>query len=65
MIGINMDELIGKTITSIRYLDKEELDNMDWYGKVPVIIFDDGTEIIASQDSEGNGPGVFFVVKPE
>lgn len=56
--------LIGRTVTGIRYLTQEELDDMDWYGPVPVIVFDDGTEIIASCDSEGNGPGVFFIDNP-
>ena len=57
-------QLIGRTVVGVRALNQEELDNMDWYGHVPVLIFDDGTEIIASQDSEGNGPGVFFIDNP-
>lgn len=56
--------LIGRTVTGIRFLNQEELDDMDWHGRVPVLVFDDGTEIIASQDSEGNGPGVFFIDNP-
>ena len=56
-----MDHLIGKTIVAVRHLNKEELGDMDWYGRVPVIVLDDGTEIIASQDDEGNGPGRFFI----
>jgi hypothetical protein len=60
-----MEKLIGRTIVAVRYLTQEELDDMDWYGNVPVLVFDDGTEIVASQDSEGNGPGVFFVDRPE
>lgn len=59
-----MQELIGRTITGIRFLDKEELDEMDWYGRVPVILLDDGTEIVASRDDEGNGPGRFFIDNP-
>lgn len=57
-------QLIGRTVVGVRALNQEELDDMDWYGHVPVLIFDDGTEIIASQDSEGNGPGVFFIDNP-
>ena len=60
-----MQNLIGRTIVGIRRLSREELDDMDWYGDVPVLILDNGTEILASQDSEGNGPGRFFVTDPE
>lgn len=57
-------KLIGRTIVSVRYLDQEELDDIDWYGYVPALVLDDGTEIIASRDGEGNGPGVFFIDNP-
>jgi len=45
-------------------MDKDELDQMDWWGHVPVLILDDGTEIVASKDYEGNGPGRFFIDNP-
>ena len=57
-------QLIGRTITAVRALTKEELDDMDWYGYVPVLVLDDGTEIIASRDDEGNAPGRFFIDNP-
>ena len=56
--------LIGRTITAVRALTKDELDEMDWYGHVPVIVLDDGTEIISSRDDEGNGPGTLFIDNP-
>ena len=56
--------LIGRFVVCVRTLNQEELDDLDWHGRVPVLVFDDGTEIIASQDSEGNGPGVFFIDNP-
>ena len=58
------DQLIGRTITAVRVMDKDELDEMDWYGHVPVLILDDGTEIVASRDDEGNGPGRLFIDNP-
>lgn len=58
------NNLIGRTITAVRMLTKDELDEMDWYGHVPVIVLDDGTEIIASRDDEGNGPGTLFIDNP-
>lgn len=33
------------------------------FGTVPVIVLDDGTEIYASRDEEGNGPGALFIDK--
>ena len=58
------NNLIGRTIVAVRIMNKEELDEMDWYGHAPVLILDDGTEIVASKDYEGNGPGVLFIDNP-
>lgn len=60
-------DLIGRTIVQVRALTKEEMAEADWHswGPVPVIILDDGTEIVASQDEEGNGPGALFISQPE
>ena len=60
----DFQHIIGRKIIGVRYLTQEELDEMDWYGRVPVILLDDGTEIVASQDDEGNGPGRFFIDNP-
>ena len=60
----DFENIIGRKITGVRYLTQDELDDMDWYGRVPVIVLDDGTEIVASQDGEGNGPGCFFIDNP-
>jgi len=60
----DFENIIGRKIIGFRYLSQEELDEMDWYGRVPVILLDDGTEIVASQDDEGNGPGRFFIDNP-
>lgn len=58
------NNLIGRTIVAVRIMTKEELDEIDWYGHAPVLILDDGTEIVASKDYEGNGPGVLFIDNP-
>lgn len=42
--------LVGKTIAQIGYVNE---DDQYW----PIIILDDGTELVAQQDDEGNGPG--------
>lgn len=58
--------IIGRTIKSIRPMFEEELDGFGWYRgmDIPfVIILDDDTVIVPSQDPEGNGPGHLFIEK--
>jgi len=50
----------GKTVDKIRYTTEEELDDLDWYNRTPVIFFTDGSWILASCDDEGNNGGAFF-----
>lgn len=45
--------LIGRTITDVGYL----VDQGDVW---PCLVLDDGTQIVASRDDEGNGPGSLF-----
>ena len=52
--------LVGKKVTSVRYLSDEEMNALDWSQKSLVIQFDDGSVIYPSQDDEGNGPGALF-----
>lgn len=52
-----MNELIGRTIVGTRVLTQDEKDYLDWYGHVDVLIMDDGTELLAARDDEGNGAG--------
>lgn len=58
-------KLLGRTIVHIRPMKDEEMVLFGWtpsYGSVPmVIILDDATALIPSQDPEGNGPGHLFV----
>ena len=52
---------VGKRIVGIRKLTKAEmkLEAWDW-GSVTALVLDDGTLLYASQDGEGNGPGMLF-----
>ena len=50
----------GKVIERIEYLSDEEVKDMMWYNSAPVIIFTDGTWIMASKDDEGNDAGALF-----
>lgn len=54
------DNLKGKVVQSVRYLSKEEQEEMDWYNRPIVISFTDGTIIFPSQDDEGNDGGALF-----
>jgi hypothetical protein len=64
-----MDYPIGKRLTQIRPMTKEELNNQYWtdrsYNRPMAMEFEDGTVIFAAKDEEINGPGVFFGTTPE
>tara|TARA_R110001632_G_scaffold35627_4_gene89816 strand:- start:301 stop:531 length:231 start_codon:yes stop_codon:yes gene_type:complete len=49
----------GKIVSHIEYTSKAESEEMDWQ-RTPVIVFTDGTWILASGDDEGNQGGAFF-----
>ena len=53
-------KLEGKTIVKARYIDEEVADCLGWDKLGLVIVFDDETSMILSQDDEGNGPGSAF-----
>ena len=55
--------LAGRTIKEVKYQDNNE--EYDWHQSAPIIVLDDGTEIIASRDPEGNGPGALFIESPQ
>ena len=50
----------GKVVERIEYLTDEEVDEMMWDSRAPVIIFTDGHWMIASMDDEGNNAGALF-----
>lgn len=49
----------GRTITGYTYKPDEDY-GFDGNRNIVVIELDDGTEIFAMQDDEGNGPGVLM-----
>lgn len=57
--------LIGRTITGVRQLTDEEMDDFGWQhggGSLPLTFtLDNGLAFVPSQDLEGNGPGHIFV----
>lgn len=59
--------LEGKSVKEIRGMTKAELEDEGWHknDECTVIVFDDGTLIYPSRDSEGNGPGALFGTKPD
>ncbi len=61
--------LVGRTIKTVRPLSLSEVADFMWdghSGAVPmVIILDDGTALVPSQDPEGNGPGHIFIEQVE
>lgn len=52
--------LVGKTISEVRYLNKDELEGLGWDSSALVIFFTDGTYVFPSSDDEGNSPGALF-----
>lgn len=56
--------VVGRTITGVRLMTKAELEKEGWsigrYDDPLVIELDNGSLLYASQDDEGNGPGVIF-----
>lgn len=55
------EDIIDRTIVAVKYMQQDELDRLDWRGPVPILVLDDGTEIVAAKDDEGNGAGVFWI----
>lgn len=58
-------ELVGKTITGVRPLTKDEMDELMWddYSSEVafVVLLSDGTFFIPMRDDEGNGPGTLLM----
>lgn len=56
------DRLIGRTITAVRPLTRDELAASGWEGAAGVVIvLDDGTKLLPQSDEEGNAPGALLV----
>lgn len=54
------EKLVGKTIKEVRYMTKEEAEEMMWYKRPIVIFFTDGSHMFPSMDDEGNDGGALF-----
>ena len=54
------DQLCGRKIVKVRYLNDEEMDMLGWYRKSLVVFLDNGSYFFPSSDDEGNHPGALF-----
>jgi hypothetical protein len=52
---------VGRTITGMRRLAIDELDEMMWNGPAYALMLDDGSLLFASSDEEGNDAGVLLI----
>ncbi len=52
--------LLNRTITGVRYMNKEEANVFGWYKRPLVFHLDNGIGITVSQDDEGNDGGALF-----
>jgi len=52
--------LFNRTITGVRYMNKEEADDLAWYKRPVGFHLDSGIWIYASMDDEGNDGGALF-----
>jgi len=52
--------LLGKKIVSVRYMSKEEMDDMGWYVRTVAFQTEDGLWFFPSRDDEGNDGGALF-----
>lgn len=57
--------LLGRTITSIRYLSEQEAEEFDWLSRPVVLQLNDGTVIYPGGDDEGNTGGALFGQSPD
>jgi hypothetical protein len=53
-------QLLGKTITGVRYLSRIEAKRLGWDSRPVMFQLNDGNVFFAAQDDEGNGPGALF-----
>ena len=52
--------LLGKKIVNVRYLSKEEMDDIGWYVRTVSFQTEDGLWFFPSRDDEGNDGGALF-----
>ena len=52
-----INKLVGKKITKVQYLSKEDQEIWGFYERPLIIVFDDGSWIMPMSDDEGNDGG--------
>ena len=52
--------LKDRKIVAVRYMTKEEAEDVGWNCRPVVMLLDNETILFCSADEEGNGPGVIF-----
>ncbi|URD53778.1 hypothetical protein [Chroococcidiopsis sp. CCNUC1] len=55
--------LQGKTISHVTYQYPEQRDERGWTTSAPVIVFEDGTQLIPIADEEMNEAGAFCIIE--
>lgn len=58
-------QLLGRKIVKVRYMSKEEADDIGFYSRPVVFQLDDGNLIYPSADDEGNDGGALFTNNKE
>jgi hypothetical protein len=57
-------QVIGAKVVNVRVMTKAEMEDQGWEATRSnegyAMVLDNGVTLYASQDFEGNGPGVFF-----
>lgn len=54
--------LKGRTITSVRYLTRDEATQFGWGRRCVVLTLDNGNFVVPQSDDEGNDAGVLVVI---
>ena len=54
------EQLLGRKIVKVRYMTKEEAEDLGWYHRPVVMHLDNGNIIYCSCDDEGNNGGALF-----
>ena len=57
--------LMGKTITNVRYLTDDELEDFGWDESCLAIFLNDGGIVFPSADDEGNRAGAWFTTNDD
>ena len=59
--GKNSNALIGLKIVDVRYLDDSAMSERGWRRRPPILVLDDGTELMPLCDDEGNDGGALDI----